>query len=69
MIIKEVFKFKKGQITDLDSIYNIQGLAGGDWWEKTGNDVDKFDPMGSDMGDEVIITRNIEITITVYEES
>ena len=69
MVIKEVFKFKKGQITDLDSIYNIQGLAGGDWWEKTGNDVDQFDPMGSDMGDEVIITRNIEITITVYEES
>jgi hypothetical protein len=62
---KTVYKFKKGQITVLDNIYAIQSLGSGDWWEKTGNDVDPSDKMGADLGDEIIITRDIEITIIV----
>lgn len=60
---KTVHKFTKGQILQLDQIYNIQGLANGSWWEKTGNDVREFDNV--DLGDEVIITKNITITISV----
>lgn len=62
---KQVYRFRKGQITHLDHIYKIQGLAGGDWWEKTGGDVSMPDYMGLGMGDEIIITRDIEITIIV----
>lgn len=62
---KETYKFKKGQVIVLDTIYAIQGLGGGDWWEKTGRDVDQGDRWGKDLGDEIIITRDIEITIIV----
>lgn len=51
----------------LDQIYYIQGLAGGDWWEKTGADVSPYDPMGSDMGEEIIVTRTIKIVIQIFE--
>lgn len=65
--MKKVYKFKKGEIVSLDDIYVIQGLGHGDWWEKTGKDVDDSDPMGTDMGEEIIITKDIKITITIEE--
>jgi hypothetical protein len=64
----ETHIFKKNQIMQLDDIYTIQGLGGGDWWEKTGGDVSEFDSIGNDIGDEIIITRNIKITITVNDD-
>lgn len=69
MITKKVYTFKKGQLTDLDSIYEIQGLGGGDWWEKTGADVRSGDKMGYDLGEHLIITKNITITITITVKS
>lgn len=51
---KQKFNFKKGQLIHLDTIYDIQGLAGGDWWEHCDNDI----------GDDLIITKNVSITIT-----
>lgn len=66
MVKREIFRFKKGKITSLDQIYIIQGLGGGDWWEKTGNDVD--DKKDIDLGEEVVITRNIEIEIIIRQD-
>lgn len=62
---KKVYKFKKGQVTVLDNIYAIQGLGGGDWWEKTGNDISSSKSYEIELGDEVVITRDIEITIII----
>lgn len=47
------YKFKRGQTEHLDDIYVIQGICGGDWWE----------PFIIDEGDDIFITRDIEITI------
>ncbi len=53
------YRFHKGEVTDLDGIYEIQGLGGGDWWSAS-------DPLdGGDCGEVVTITRDIEIKITV----
>lgn len=60
---EEVFRFKKGEILSLDKIYIIQGLGGGDWWEK----VDGENDYATDVGEEVIITRDIEIKIIVKQ--
>jgi hypothetical protein len=57
---REVYKFKKGQKLSLDSIYVIQGLADGNWWEKEG---------GDDMSENIICTDNIKITIIVEREN
>ena len=70
MKTKKKFTFKKGDVTDIDIISNMAlfiATAADDkfWWEKTGADVDEYDFQGSDGGDEVIITRNIEITISI----
>ena len=60
---KEIHKFKKGYKLQLEEIMQIQGLAGGLWWQKTGDDVEPGDPFGADIGDEIIITRDITIEI------
>ena len=52
----ETFKFKKGEVYALDTIYDIQGLGGGDWWEHQG---------GETGSDNVEITRSIEIKISI----
>lgn len=62
MKTKKVHTFKKGDRFTLDQIWNIQGLAGGDWWEKTGEDVEAAD---IDLGEDLICTRDIKITIIV----
>lgn len=59
--MKEIHHFKKGQKIHLDSIYDIQGLGGGDWWERE-NNKDDFER------DDLIITRNIKITIIIHDE-
>lgn len=55
---KEGFKYKKGQVLSLDSIYTEQGVCGGNWW-KFKND-DPFTEV-------VIITRDIHFDIIEYE--
>lgn len=66
---KEIYAFKKGQIKHLDSIYAIQGLCGGDWWDPvpdssswggvaTGEDATHC------SGDTICINRDITIEIT-----
>jgi len=52
----ENYKFKKGQKFHLDSIYSVQGLGGGDWWEHEDD---------CEYSDNVIITKTIEIKINV----
>lgn len=59
---KETFAFKRGDRFHLDQIMHIQGLARGDWWEKTCDDTA---PGESDMGEDLICTRDIKITIIV----
>lgn len=54
---KDKYRFKQGDTLHLDDIYNISGLAGGDWWE----------PVPDRGGDIVVITRDVNFTITVYE--
>lgn len=55
----EKHSFKKGQQMHLDEIYDIQGLADGDWWDFEG-EVGIFGP-----DDDIKIVEDIEITITV----
>jgi len=57
---EQKFEFRKGQKLHLDDIYDIQGLAEGDWWE-----VDYTDPgnNGDENGDFIVITKSIDITI------
>jgi len=50
-----IYKFKRGQEIRLDNIYDIQALAGGDWWEHT-------DAEG--LSESIIITKDIEIIIS-----
>lgn len=62
------YKFKRGQLVSLDQIYTIQGLAGGDWWDKVDDGISqrtKNRQLELDLSEECVITRNIEITITV----
>jgi len=49
----EKYTFKKGVKKHLDDIYNIQGIANGDWW----------DHIDDNNGDDIIITRDITIII------
>ena len=58
----ETYKYKKGQVLDLDEIYNIQGIAGGDWW-------DAGDLADGDAGEEVVIVKDITIRITITTPS
>lgn len=51
---KDVYDLKKDDRLCLDQIYTIQGIAGGDWWER----------IGDDLSENIRITRNIKITIT-----
>jgi len=53
---KEVYKFKKGELLSLDSIYDVQGIGGNDWWEPE---------EGSE--DSLIVTRDHHFVITFYE--
>ncbi len=55
---KENYKFKKGELTHLDAIYNVSGIGDldGKWWEHA----------EAGESDELIITRDIEFTITFY---
>lgn len=50
----EIYKFKKGEKVHLDTIYHIQGLSGGQWWQAE-----------VEEGDDLIIQENIEIKIIV----
>ena len=54
---KKVYKFKAGQKLSLDDIYDIQGLGGGAWWEH----------IADDMDGQIVITRDITITIIVEQ--
>jgi hypothetical protein len=54
------YRFKRGQKVHLDTIYSYQGLGDqidgiGKWWE----------PDNEDCGDELTITQDIEITVTI----
>jgi hypothetical protein len=53
---KEQYIFKMGQKVHLDEIYEIQGLGGGDWWERK--------DLNNDFDEDLVITRDITITIT-----
>lgn len=66
MKTKEIHSFKKGQSIDLDHIYHIQGLGGGDWWEKTGRDVPSQKDI--DLGENLICTKTIKIIISIEKE-
>lgn len=61
----KVYTFKKGQHVHLDTIYDIQGLGSSIWWEKSGMDVDSSKQMEIDLGDDLVITRDITITVTI----
>ena len=55
----ETFRFKKGEKTHLDLIYDIQGLSNGDWWEAP-------DPLEMALDEEdVTILEDIIIKVTV----
>lgn len=56
---QEVYEFKKGDGLFYDQILFIASLAGGDWWEKW--------PPGDLRSDNIIITRDIKITIIVED--
>lgn len=56
----QTHKFKKGQKFGLDEIYEVQGLGGGDWWT-----ADDPSDEGGSGGEEVTITENITIKITI----
>lgn len=53
----ETFRFKKGQPIHLDDIYEIQGLAGGQWWQPADGE-----PEDSDR---IVCVEDITIKITV----
>ena len=54
----ETYKFRKGEKKRLDDIYFIQGLGGNDWW----------DHVGGVESEDIIITKNITITVIVKTE-
>ncbi len=51
----ETYKYREGQQLHLDEIYEIQGLANGDWWDHDHDD-----------SDDIHVTRDVTIVITVY---
>lgn len=55
--VTETHVFKKGERLLLDSIYNIQGLGDGKWWE----------PDDDDVGENITITKDIKIVIKVTQ--
>lgn len=66
MKTQKTHTFKAGDLFTLDDIYNIQSLAGGDWWERTGEDL----PEGKreidlDMSEFLRCTRDVRITIII----
>lgn len=52
----ETYSFTKGEKVQLDDIYNIQALAGGNWWEREDGE--------DELSESLIITRTIKIKIT-----
>ena len=61
---RSTYKFRRGDEFTLDSIFDIQGLGGGNWWEKVpdgGKDLD--------MSENCRCTRDIKITIVVETPS
>jgi hypothetical protein len=63
---KKVYKFRKGDMVTLDDIYDIQGLADGDWWEKTGDDLPKhLQSKDIEMSESLVCTKTVKITIIV----
>lgn len=57
---QKTYKFRQGEEFTLDAIFEIQGLGGGDWWEKVpdgGRDLD--------MSEACRCTRDIKITVVV----
>ena len=55
---QKTYRFRQGDEFTLDAIYAIQGLGGGDWWEKVpdgGRDLD--------MSEVCRCTRDIKITV------
>jgi hypothetical protein len=57
----EIYKFRKGQKLRLDTIYFIQAI-GKDWW-----DYAKPAAAGEAPGEDIIITKDIKITIVIEE--
>lgn len=60
MRTQRTHRFRKGDEFTLDAIMEIQGLGGGDWWEKIpdgGRDLD--------MSEFCRCTRDIKITVVV----
>lgn len=65
-ISKKTYKFVVGDLFALDSIYNIQGLADGDWWERTGEDLPECKREADmDMSEFLRCTRDVIITVIV----
>jgi hypothetical protein len=60
MTTTTTFRFKKGQQLHLDEIYDIQGLAGGHWWERDEPD---------EYCDDLHIVEDITIKIVVTRKS
>ena len=66
MRTKTTYAFRAGQAIDLDQIYTIQGLAGGDWWERTGDDLQEHRrDVDMDFSESLRVTRDISITVIV----
>ncbi len=58
---KNTYRYRQGDEFPLDEIYAIQGLGGGDWWEKISDGARDLD-----MSDICRCTRDIKITVVVY---
>lgn len=57
---QKTYRFHKGDEFTLDAIFEIQGLGGGNWWEKVpdcGHDLD--------MSENCRCTQDIKITVVV----
>lgn len=64
-VTSTTYSFKKSETFSLDDIFEIQGLGGGDWWEKTGEDLPEHLRHDIGMSESLICTKTIKITITV----
>ena len=63
---QRTYKFKKGEALSLDQIYDIQGFGGGDWWERTGEDLPSYAKEHDiDLSETLICTRDIKIIVIV----
>ena len=62
MKTRDVYEFREGDRFTLDDIYAIQGLGGGDWWERTGEDTAA---RSSDLSEDLVCTRDIKIVIII----